>query len=61
MTAWIIECAFEGGRPDYYCGAAVWCNNPYHAHKFKTREDAEAVSASMKTIGRRKVVEHSWE
>jgi hypothetical protein len=58
--AWLIECSFEGGRPDYYCGPAVWCNNPNHAHKFPTKEAAEARSAEMATIGTRQVVEHSW-
>lgn len=59
-VAWLIECSFKRSAPDYYCAPAVWCNNPYHAHKFKTREEAEAVSAPMTTIGDRRVVEHSW-
>jgi hypothetical protein len=59
--AWLIECSFQGGKPDYYCGPAEWCSNPYHAHKFKTREEAEAVSAEMATLGDRRVADHSWE
>lgn len=57
---WLIECAFDGGRPEYYCAPTEWCTNPYHAHKFKTRAEAEAVSAPMTTIGTRSVTEHEW-
>lgn len=59
-VAWLIECAFEGGRPDYWCGPSEWCNNPYHAHKFQTKEAADKVSDQMTTIGGRRVTEHSW-
>ena len=58
--AWLIESHFEGAPPDYYCGPASWCSNPNHAFKFKTKEEADAVSAGMTTIGRRSVVEHDW-
>lgn len=60
-VAWLIECSYDGSRPDYYCSPAVWCNNPFHAHKFKTQKEAEAVSSKMTTIGERRVTEHSWE
>jgi hypothetical protein len=59
-TAWLIECSFEGGRPDYYCGPGVWCNNSHHAYKFPTKEAAETRSNEMRTIGTRRVAEHSW-
>jgi hypothetical protein len=59
-TAWLIECSFEGGTPDYYCAPGDWCSNPNHAHKFPSREEAEAVSATMQTIGERRVCEHQW-
>jgi hypothetical protein len=58
---WLIECSFEGGRPEYYCGPREWCSNPYHAHKFLTKGEADEVSNAMTTIGDRRVTEHSWE
>ena len=59
-TAWLIECAWEGGAPQYYCGPAEWCSNPFHARKFGSREEAEVISEAMTTLGTRKVTEHSW-
>lgn len=59
-VAWLIECSYGGGRPEYYCGPAEWCSNPYHAHKFPTKEDADKISDAMTTIGNRSVTEHSW-
>jgi len=59
--AWLIECSYGGGSPEYYCGPAEWCSNPYHAHKFPTKEAADLVSDTMTTIGDRRVAEHSWE
>lgn len=59
-VAWLIECSYKGVAPDYYCGPAQWCSNPFHAYKFASREDAEAVSAGMTTIGDRRVADHSW-
>jgi len=58
---WLIECFYGGSPPDYYCAPAVWCNNPWHARKFQSREEAEAVSSKMTTIGDRRVVEHVWD
>lgn len=59
-VAWLIECGFDQGLPDYYCGPGDWCSNPNHAHKFLTKEEAEAVSERMTTIGARRVADHSW-
>lgn len=59
-VAWLIECSYEGGRPEYYCAPAVWCSNHAHAHRFATKADAEERSAEMATIGDRSVVEHAF-
>lgn len=59
-TAWLIECSYQGQNVQYYFAPAMWCSNPNHARKFTSREEAEARSAEMQTIGQRQVVEHAW-
>jgi len=43
----------------YFCGPGDWCNNPNHAKRFLTREDAKKVADEM--IGSNaRVEEHMW-
>lgn len=44
----------------YYCGKSDWCNNPNHAHKFPTREEAEAKAKTMRSTIPLTVAEHRW-
>lgn len=59
--AWLIE-SVDGVHPDpiYFCGPGDWCGNPNHAHKFATRDAAEANRLSLHNPDAFKVTEHIW-
>jgi len=45
----------------YYGGKkGDWCDNPEHAHRCATEEQAGEVSRHMNTVEDRRVVKHIW-
>lgn len=58
-TAWLIE--FTGSSSiSYYAADGDWCNNPNHAHKFPTAEEAHTKLATIYHDGNYRVAEHMW-
>ena len=44
----------------YYCNDGDWCNNPNHAHKFSTVEQANMKMVTMQSPHSFRVAEHEW-
>lgn len=57
-TAWLIE---FGSPATYYAADGDWCNNPNHAHKFATAEEANAKKVTLVAPVDYRVVEHGWD
>jgi hypothetical protein len=60
MNAWLIECVPTLGDVLYYCNDGDWCNNPNHAHKFSTVEQANMKMVTMQSPHSFRVAEHEW-
>lgn len=60
MNAWLIECEPPLGDTLYFGNDGDWCNNPNHAHKFLTAEEANAKRTTMQAGERFRVAEHEW-
>lgn len=54
-TAWLIQC---GSR--YFVADGDWCDNPNHAHRFRSMVDANTKADTMKTMEPVSVNEHEW-
>ena len=59
--AWLIECEPPLGDVLYYCNDGDWCNNPNHAHKFMTADEANMKRVTMHLGGEKyRVCLHEW-
>jgi hypothetical protein len=60
VNAWLIETDPPLGDVLYFCAIGDWCNNPNHAHKFTTQQEAEEVLARFQNPPSFRVAEHEW-
>lgn len=57
-TFWLLEC---GEQPVlYWCGGWEWCNNPNHAYRCETKDEATGFAAILETRMPIRVCDHSW-
>lgn len=58
-SVWLIE--FRGdGETVYFADDGDWCNNPNHAHRFQTAEQANEKRINLVNPSNFVVREHIW-
>jgi hypothetical protein len=60
VSAWLLECVPPIGDVLYYCAPGDWCSSPNHAHRFQTKEEADAMHVTMQNSSIMRVAEHQW-